>query len=131
NWNQEKGRRVFPVEEIPLAEHLLSNLAYQLHSCDPLLTEAKVKEIARQTMTEFYTDYTQPTTDATIQQFIKTLRSSSGLFVETGQGLFTFMHRTFQEYYAARYLLRKPLDKLQDFARNYCHIAIWHEPLLL
>src|SRR5581483_1999879 len=98
NWNKESGRRVFPVEEVVLAEQLLGNLAYQLHSTDPILTEQEVKVIAHRTMTEFYgypPDYIK---ESDVTAFIEILRSSSGLFVETGQGLFNFMHRTFQEY---------------------------------
>jgi predicted NACHT family NTPase len=128
NWNHESGRRVFPVEEIPLAEQLLASLGYEMHSTDRLLTEAKVKEIAGRAMQVFYG---QAQKEQTIKNFIDTLRSSSGLFIETGQGFFSFMHRTFQEYFAAQQLLRLPWSELQDFVRSHAHIALWQEPLLL
>ena len=128
NWNQETGRRVFPVEEIALAEEMLGCLAFEMHGNDRLLNEAKVKEIAGKSMTVFYG---QTPTEQTIKRFIDTLRSSSGLFIETGQGLFSFMHRTFQEYFAAQHLLHRPFDSLQEFVREQSHTANWHEPLLL
>ena len=128
NWNQESGRRVFPADEIPLAEQMLASLAYEMHNTDRLLTEAKVKEIAGRAMQDFYG---QVQKEQTIKNFIDTLRSSSGLFIETGQGFFSFMHRTFQEYFTAQQLLRRTWDELQDFVRVHSHIAIWHEPLLL
>ncbi|MBV8822603.1 MAG: hypothetical protein JO123_07420, partial [Ktedonobacteraceae bacterium] len=131
NWNQETGRRMLPSGEIQLAERLLSSLAYQMHSRDPLITEREVKQITCQVMGDFYN---RPISDEDTQQFIATLRSSSGLFVESGQGLFSFMHRTFQEYYVALYLLDKqhyPPDQLKQFICDHNSIAIWREPLLL
>ncbi len=130
NWNKETGRRTFPIEEVPLAEQLLGELAYKLHSSDPVLTEQNVKSIARQTMVDFYGHSTQ-IRDSDIKQFIETLRSSSGLFIESGQGLFSFMHRTFQEYFVALYLLRKTAEELKQAVVSYYHSAIWREPLLL
>ncbi|MBA2393924.1 MAG: hypothetical protein H0V70_14415, partial [Ktedonobacteraceae bacterium] len=128
NWNQEKGRRVFPTEEIPLAENMLSYLAYEMHSNDRLLTEAKVKEISGKAMEDFFK---QKPAEQRIENFINTLRSSSGLFIETGQGFFSFMHRTFQEYFAAQYLLSLPPDRLEQVIQTRSHKAIWREPLLL
>src|SRR6266571_4179239 len=125
-WNRESRRT--PIESVPLAERLLSNLAHRLHETDIALTQEDVLEIARQTMIEAHQTDVR---DATILRFIETLRRTSGLFVESGQGLFTFMHRTFQEYYVARYLLRKAPDELQQFARDHYSIALWREPLLL
>ncbi len=128
NWNQQTGRRAFPPDEIALAEEMLNCLAYEMHSSDLLLTEAKVKEIACQTMTAFYK--VTPNDDK-IDQFIDTIRQSSGLFVEGGQGLFCFMHRTFQEYYVAQHLMPKPADELRTFVQQHSHHSIWHEPFLL
>ena len=128
NWNQQTGRHVVPPDEIPLAEEMLSCLAYAMHSSDLLLTEAKVKEIACQTMTTFHK---QTPTDEDIEQFIETIRQSSGLFVEGGQGLFCFMHRTFQEYYVAQHLMPKPANELRAFVEQHCRHSIWHEPFLL
>jgi hypothetical protein len=131
NWNKESERRVFPVEEVPLAEQLLGNLAYKLHSTDPMLTEQEVKAIARKTMADFYGYANDQVKESEITQFIEILRSSSGLFVESGQGLFNFMHRTFQEYFVALHLLRKTPAELKQFTIEHYYTAIWREPLLL
>lgn len=85
NWNKEKGNRVFSVEEIPLAEQLLGDLAYRLHSSDPVLTEQDVKKIASEAIDTFYQRQRGETKDVAVQKFIETLRSSSGLFVESGK----------------------------------------------
>ena len=85
NWNKEKGKRVFSVEEIPLAEQLLGDLAYRLQSSDPVLTGQDVNKIASHAMDTFYQRQSDETKDAAVQEFIETLRSSSGLFVERGR----------------------------------------------
>jgi predicted NACHT family NTPase len=131
NWNQGSGRQM--LTDVKLAEHTLSNLAYHLHSSDRLMTEREVKKIVRQSMAAHYEHSLEANEENTIDQFIETVRLSSGLFVESGQGLFSFMHRTFQEYYAAQYLLQHylSLDELQKFVCEHFHLPIWHEPLSL
>ncbi len=134
NWNQETGRRIFSSEEVPLAEQLLSNLAYRLHTSDPVLTEPEVRNITSETMADFYKLPTGQIKIDTVHQFVETLRSSSGLFVESGQGLFSFMHRTFQEYFVALYLIDKQHytpEALKAFVATHHRTAIWREPLLL
>src|SRR6266487_4180448 len=131
NWNKDSERRVFLIEEVPLAEQLLGNLAYHLHNSDPLLTEQDVRSITRQTMADFYQHSADQIKESGIQEFIETLRRSSGLFVESGQGLFSFMHRTFQEYFVALHLLRKTPEDLKQFVLDHYRLAIWREPLLL
>ncbi len=130
NWNQGCGRKV--LDDVKLADHTLSNLAYHLHSSDRLMTEREVKRIIRQSMAVHYEHPLDTIDENTIDQFIETVRRSSGLFVESGQGLFSFMHRTFQEYYVAQYLLhhRSP-EQLRQFVCEHFHLPIWHEPLLL
>ncbi len=128
NWNQGTGREALNVN---LAEQTLSDLAYHIHCSDHLCTEQDVKNIVRRSMSEFYERDLTKSDDDTVETFIETIRRTSGVFVETGQGLFSFMHRTFQEYYVARYLIHMAPVELRTFAVNYCRSAIWHEPLLL
>lgn len=142
NWNQYKGGVIFSPEEIDLAEEVLSEFAYQLHSHDLPLTEKEVFAMTRQTMARYYRRALEQIQRAHVEQFIETLRSSSSLFVERGQGLYGFIHRTFQEYYTMRYLVDKqhyplvdkrlaPAEDLKAFVAQKCHISTWHEPLLL
>ncbi len=134
NWNQLKGGKMFSHDEIDLAEDLLSEFAYQLHSTDLPLTERDVTRITRETMAAFYRRPKEQIQSDDIKCFIETLRSSSSLFVERGQGLFGFMHRTFQEYYIALYLADKKHhtdQSLKTFVAEKCHTAIWREPFLL
>ncbi len=125
-WNKESGRNY--IEEVSLVEHILSDLAFQLHSTDLFLTEQSIKTIVGQAVTEL-TGYPAKSND--IHQFIDTIRSSSGLIIEIGQGLYSFMHRAFQEYFVALYLLRMTPETLKQFAKQHYLEPIWHEPLLL
>lgn len=142
NWNQYKGAVIFYPEEIDLAEEVLSEFAYRLHSRDLPLTEKEVFAVTRETMARYYRRVLEQIERAHVEQFIETLRSSSSLFVERGQGLFGFLHRTFQEYYTMRYLVDKqhyplvdkrlePAEDLRAFVAQKCHTSTWHEPLLL
>ncbi len=71
---------------------------------------------------------------------IRYLGERTGLFVETGQGLYAFWHLTFQEYFAARALLQEsaaPLHEsganrgLTDFLRPRFHHPRWTEVVRL
>lgn len=127
NWNQEKGCSVFLAEEMSLVEEILGLLAYQIHSSNLFLTETRLKEIVSRKMNGL-SDYNK--TEKNVRDFIDSLRIS-GILIESGESLFSFMHRTFQEYFVAQYLLRLPLDQLQLFIQKCCHQASWHEPLQL
>ncbi len=128
NRNYETGRRYFSDSDLPLVDQVLSELAYALHKSDFFLTKLEVNTIACKVMTEV----TKAVPDQnTVENFTETIRDSSGLFVEIGQGLYSFMHRTFQEYYVARYLLRQTPKDRKDFVRTKFTSAIWREALLL
>jgi NACHT domain len=125
-WNKESGRNY--IEEISLAERILSDLAFQLHGTVLFLTEQAIKTVVSRAVRE-QTGSRAKAQD--IQRFIDTIRSSSGLIIEIGQGLFSFMHRTFEEYYVALYILRMNSEALKQFVRQHYLEPIWHEPLLL
>ncbi len=131
-WNQETQRKSFRPVEIPLVELLLGNVAYHFHTTgDPFLTVDALKTIAQPVIHDFYA---QPLDDDALTIFIETLRSSSGILVEIGTHLFKFLHRTFQEYYVARYLLETkhyPQETLKHFMIEHHRSAVWREPLLL
>ncbi len=128
NRNYETGRRYFSDSDLPLVDQVLSELAYALHKSDFFLTKLEVNTIAYKVMTEVTKEVPDQNT---VENFTETIRDSSGLFVEIGQGLFSFMHRTFQEYYVARYLLRQTPKDRKDFVITKFTGAIWREALLL
>lgn len=46
-----------------------------------------------------------------VHHFLETVREHSGLFVERGEGLYGFMHLTFEEYFTARQLVSQQFDQ--------------------
>ena len=130
-WNQESGRAMVSDEEVPLAEHLLSMLAYRLQEQAVPLTTDEVLMTTRQAMTERQQWKPGELKEGEVSQFIETLRRSSGLFVEGGEDLYYFANRAFQDCYAAHSLLHMAPSELKQFAREYCSSPRWEEPLLL
>jgi hypothetical protein len=130
-WNRESGHTMFTGEEVPLAEQLLSNLAYQLQESDAMLTAYDVAMTTRQTLATFYQRQLSEVRESDITQFIKTLRASSGLLVEGGEDLFYFANRPLQDYFVVLYLLRLPQKELIQLVVQHYHVPNWREPLLL
>ncbi|MCA9962111.1 MAG: SUMF1/EgtB/PvdO family nonheme iron enzyme [Anaerolineales bacterium] len=64
------------------------------------------------------------------RQVVTTMKLRAGLLLERAPELFTFPHRTFQEYLAGAHLSMQP-----DFARQGCQLAekgaLWREVILL
>ena len=130
-WNQESGRKMFPGEEIPLVEDLLGRFANRLQNDDGILSGYDVEMITRQTMAEFYHLQAHEVTENDIAQLVETLRRSSGLFAEVGDDLFCFANQTFQDFFAALYLLRRPKEERKQLAVKHFLSTRWSEPLLL
>ncbi len=72
------------------------------------------------------------------EDFLRRVREQTGLFVERAPGYFGFDHLAFEEYFAARYLVRLLLDtrstqreKGLRFLRTHLHDPNWREPILL
>ncbi len=128
SWNRDNLHPIIPREEIQLAEIMLSNLAYRLHTTSVLNRDEAIT-IARETMFKFYQLSAGQVSDSEV--FIDKLRVSSGLFVRTGPGLYSFMHRTFREYFVALYLRPLPIDELRQFIKDHYTLSAWNEPLLL
>ena len=129
-WNRESGRKMFTSEEIPLAEQLLSNLAYSLYERGTMLTAYDVMMTTRMTLATFYQRQAGEIRESDITQFIETLRWSSGLFVEGGEDLFYFANRTIQDYYVVLFLLHMPQEQLKQFAFQNYQSDTWRDFLL-
>ncbi len=79
--------------------------------------------------------------NAEAERFLALVRTEAGLLVsrgtgETGEPLYGFVHRTFQEYFAAmdvweRYQQESDQTILSDFLVEHVHDPHWHEVILL
>lgn len=65
-----------------------------------------------------------------VDHFLDRIRQHTGLFVERAPNRYGFMHLTFEEYFAARYLVAKPKQAARR-VRSKLHNPRWREPILL
>ena len=115
------------------AETLLLPLAYEMHNrVDTGLLD---REEARKLLCRFYATAPgmSPKDHAVrecIDGFLKRVEEHSGLLVMHSTGTVGFLHLTFQEYFAARYLVND-FDEAKTLLRKHRHMARWEEPLRL
>ncbi|MDX2031732.1 MAG: HEAT repeat domain-containing protein, partial [Blastocatellia bacterium] len=115
------------------AAQFLWPLAFWMHSEKPsgLATEHEVKERLAQFLSQtrnLPTDH--PDVIARVNDFLDRVQRVTGVFVERAPGEYGFLHLTFEEYFAARELVRNP----QTAARKIHplrHDPRWREPILL
>lgn len=114
---------------------LLGRLAYWLHENKPtgVATEGEVyavlgKELAR--IKDIGWEEDNPVLQNDIEQFLRMVREHTGLFVERAPGRYGFMHLTFEEYYASRYLVARRKTSA-TLIRSHLHHPRWDEPVLL
>ncbi|MDM8525160.1 NACHT domain-containing protein [Desulfococcaceae bacterium HSG8] len=63
---------------------------------------------------------------------IKAVESQHGIFVERAQGIYSFSHLTFQEYYTAKYIVSNiHKSALENLIRNHFTDENWREVFLL
>jgi hypothetical protein len=70
------------------------------------------------------------------EKFLTAIRARGGLFVQRTGDYFGFMHRTFQEYFVARYILNQIKLKQKEWIAKLVERAqrkdeLWREPFLL
>ncbi len=65
------------------------------------------------------------------EQFLETVRGQTGILVERGKQRYGFLHQTFEEYFAARELVKRKEQERNKFIRAHLHDARWREVILL
>src|SRR5260370_20149586 len=65
-----------------------------------------------------------------MRQFLRAVREQTGILVEDTPHRYGFAHLTFEEYYAARYLIANNQERAQRI-RAHLHDPRWQEPILL
>ena len=109
DWHLERGTREAAIDDVK-AMSLLGPVAFEIHEnrTSGLISKGETERVlARILARERGEDPEQPSlaTCEAVLQFLNAIREQSGLFVERGEGLYGFMHLTFEEYFAARYLV--------------------------
>ncbi|WP_235526269.1 tetratricopeptide repeat protein [Nostoc piscinale] len=113
---------------------LLAPLAYWMHEEKPsgLVTQSEVEEKLAAKLAEL--NDAEPESDSVRQavgEFLRKVRETTGLFVERMPGFYGFMHLTFEEYFAARYIADKEQSEILELIQKHLHEPRWNEPLLL
>jgi HEAT repeat protein/energy-coupling factor transporter ATP-binding protein EcfA2 len=116
---------------------LLSKLAYWLHVNKPtgIATESEVHAILGEEWAilsdlDWNPDRPSPKIREEVSKFLLAVREHTGLFVERAPKRYGFMHLTFEEYYAARYLVASSKTRAKQI-REHLHDPRWEEPILL
>ncbi len=65
-----------------------------------------------------------------VEAFLTAVREQVGLLAARGEGLYGFLHLTFQEYLAARHLVADPATAVDELLQRR-HDPRWREPILL
>ncbi|MBU7047843.1 MAG: HEAT repeat domain-containing protein [Theionarchaea archaeon] len=120
--------RELPDQEIILA--LLENIGFRLHSekQENVVGVEELKIWLRDAM-EQEMGHSSP---KGINDFLWMLKERAGLLVEKGLGLYGFVHLTFQEYFAARYIaVGRGVKLAENLIKKYLHSSHWREVILL
>ena len=115
------------------ATHLLAELAAWLHEEKPagIATEGEVRgRLAEVKGGLDGKDRDHPDVLVAVDDFLERIRQQTGLFVERAPRRYGFMHLTFEEYFAARWLVARPRQAAKRI-RAKLHRARWQEPILL
>jgi len=113
---------------------LLAPLAYWMHEHKPagLVSEAEVIQQLSAKLAELSDEEPESETiQQDIEQFLRKVRETTGLFVERAPGFYGFMHLTFEEYFAARQIADNGVGEILEIITPKLHESRWREPILL
>ncbi|NEP13899.1 MAG: tetratricopeptide repeat protein [Symploca sp. SIO2C1] len=113
---------------------LLAPLAYWMHEHKPsgLVSEAEVTQQLALKLAELSDEEPEAeTVQQAVEQFLRKVRETTGLFVERAPGFYGFMHLTFEEYFAARQIADNREEDILDIIVPKLHESRWQEPILL
>jgi HEAT repeat protein len=114
---------------------LLSTLAYWLHLKKPggFASEREIcRELGKEWMhlTNRHWREEDPRVEEYVKLFLQTMRDHTGILTEDAPHQYGFAHLTFEEYYAAHYLIANSQKRAQRI-RTHLHDPRWQEPILL
>ena len=111
-------KRAFTQEEVL---KILVPLAYQIHETSDigLIDDKELEKFLQQHLS-----------DLDIAKFQNVIREEVGLLAARGEGVYGFLHLTFQEYLAAQYLIQEK-DKIGERLLEKLNSPRWREPILM
>lgn len=136
DWHLERGTPKEAVIDDIKAMSLLGPVAFYIHEnrASGFLSKGETERILASILAQGRgeKDPEQPSleTREMVQQFLENVRQHSGLFVERGEGLYGFMHLTFEEYFTARHLVSSSARARKQILERL-HQPRWRETILL
>ncbi len=136
DWHLERGTPKGAQIDDVKATSLLGPLALYIHEnrASGFLSKGETERILGTILArergEKNLDQPSLETREAVQTFLETVREHSGLFVERGEGLYGFMHLTFEEYFTARQLVSSA-TRARGQILDRLHQPRWREPILL
>ncbi|MBD1933294.1 tetratricopeptide repeat protein [Trichocoleus sp. FACHB-69] len=133
------GKKLPDAPRVVLKENdvveLLAPLAYWMHEEKPsgLVTQAEVEEQLAAQLAELNdVDPDSISVRQAVEQFLRKVRETTGLFVERAPGVYSFMHLTFEEYFTALHIANTDdISETLNLIRSHLHEPRWDEPILL
>ena len=133
DWELARGIPEAALVNDEEATRLLSELGIWMHENKPaaLATEGEVKNKLAEVKAELAGKQPDdPEILKAVSEFLEKIRHHTGLFVERAPKRYGFMHLTFEEYFAARWMVNKPRQAARRI-RTRLHRPRWEEPILL
>jgi tetratricopeptide (TPR) repeat protein len=113
---------------------LLAPLAFWMHEEKPSgqVTHAEVVEQLAPKLAELRGEKADSDeVQGAVEEFLRRVRETTGLFVERSPDIYGFMHLTFEEYFAAREIADKDRSEILETIQRHWHEPRWVEPILL
>jgi HEAT repeat protein/energy-coupling factor transporter ATP-binding protein EcfA2 len=134
-WRTAQGVPESALVDERYLTRLLSHVAYWLHRHKPsgIATQREIYDVLGQEWARIHRlpwEEDDPHIQKEVGEFLRAVREHTGLFVERAPRRYGFMHLTFEEYYAARYLVARRRQAAQ-LIRQRLHDPRWDEPILL
>ncbi len=138
HWAEPKGLERSPIDSVQ-KNKLLQRLAFEMQGEAETLEDGMVLQIARGDLTQrfrmYLDDESCPDAFHLVEKVVHRLHARDAILVQygtdaRGQDLFGFVHRSFQEYFAARWMVQE-LEEA-EFARQLAKTRQgWNETLYL
>ncbi|MEO1127037.1 MAG: NACHT domain-containing protein, partial [Cyanobacteria bacterium J06639_16] len=111
---------------------LLAPLAFRIHEEKPsgLVEQAEVEAWLTPKMAQLQ-GVDESVALELVRKFLRKVRETTGLFVERAPAVYGFMHLTFEEYFAARYIVDHESNQILKIIQSKISDSRWEEPILL
>jgi predicted NACHT family NTPase len=134
-WDASRGimrEDVYKNLSIRRKEHLLTEIAATAFEKGEYFVPKRVLEDRIGAFIQHLPETDPKKLEIDCEAVLHSIESQHGLIVERAQGIFSFSHLTFQEYFTARYIVdNQARGTLENLVSNHYFTAQWHEIVLI